>query len=61
MQSAGVSGAVPEEHVRAAALQWLSEVTFDGTVTVTRDQLTNDFAVGGARFPLVDHGAGRRH
>jgi putative restriction endonuclease len=27
---------------------------------VTRDQLTNDFAVGGTRFPLVDAGRGIR-
>lgn len=55
-----MSGVVPEEHVRAAALQWLSEVTFDGTIPVTRDQLSNDFAVGGQRFPLVDAGRGIR-
>ncbi len=60
MQSARVSGAVPEEHVRAAALQWLGEVTFDGTVPVTRDRLSNDFSVGGQRFPLVDAGRGIR-
>ncbi len=55
-----MSGALPEEHVRAAAIQWLSEVTFDGTVPVTRDQLSNDFHVGGSRFPLVDAGRGIR-
>ncbi len=49
-----------EEHVRAAALRWLSEVTGDGTVPVTRDQLTDDFVVEGRPFPLVDAGRGIR-
>ncbi|WP_448627691.1 HNH endonuclease [Geodermatophilus sp. URMC 64] len=55
-----MSNALPEEHVRAAALAWLSQVTLDGTVPVTRAQLRDDFHVGGTRFPLVDAGRGIR-
>jgi putative restriction endonuclease len=51
----------PEEHqVRAAALLWLQESTLGGTVPISREQLANDFLVGGRRFPLVDRGRGIR-
>jgi putative restriction endonuclease len=46
--------------VRASALAWLARVTMDGQVEVTREQLANDFAVDGARFPLIDRGRGIR-
>lgn len=55
MLAAGDSGAV-----RAAALAWLSRVTMDGQVEVTREQLANDFTVDGVRFPLIDRGRGIR-
>lgn len=55
-----VGDAIPEEQVRAAALDWLSKETLDGTLTVTRSQLRDDFRVGGERFPLVDAGRGIR-
>jgi putative restriction endonuclease len=48
------------EAVRAAALAWLARVTMAGQVEVTREQLANDFTVGGARFPLIDRGRGIR-
>lgn len=48
------------EAVRAAALAWLSAVTLDGQVEVTREQLANDFTVDGVRFPLIDRGRGIR-
>ena len=51
---------VREEHIRAAALDWLSKVTLDGTVPVSRVQLRDDFHVDGSRFPLVDAGRGIR-
>ncbi|GAB4079963.1 HNH endonuclease [Modestobacter muralis] len=51
---------VREEHIRAAALDWLSKVTLDGTVPVSRVQLRDDFEVDGSRFPLVDAGRGIR-
>ena len=40
--------------VRAAALDWLRQVTMDGQLAVTRAQLENDFIVGGERFALFD-------
>jgi putative restriction endonuclease len=46
--------------VRAAALTWLAGITMDGQVEVTREQLANDFAVDGVRFPLIDRGRGIR-
>lgn len=49
-----------EEFIRAAALDWLSSVTLDGTIPVSRAQLRDDFRVGGDRFPLVDAGRGIR-
>lgn len=49
-----------EDEIRAAALAWLQQVTFGGSVPVTRDQLANDCVVGGRRFPLVDRGRGIR-
>ncbi|MBM9467468.1 HNH endonuclease [Nakamurella leprariae] len=52
--------AIPEAHVRAAALDWLNKVTLDGTLTVTRSQLRDDFHIHEARFPLVDAGRGIR-
>ena len=53
------SGPDPEA-VRAAAIAWLAEVTMDGELDVTREQLASDFLVGGVRFPLVDRGRGIR-
>ena len=55
-----MSGAVSEQYIRAAALDWLSNVTLDGTVPVTRAQLRDDFHIAGNRFPLVDAGRGIR-
>jgi putative restriction endonuclease len=49
-----------ESFIRAAALDWLSSVTLDGTIPVSRAQLRDDFRVGGDRFPLVDAGRGIR-
>lgn len=46
--------------VRAAALAWLTQVTMDGELEVTREQLASDFSVSGVRFPLVDRGRGIR-
>lgn len=60
MQARVVAETIPEEHVRAAALDWLSKVTLDGTVTVSRAQLRDDFQVHGTRFPLLDAGRGIR-
>jgi putative restriction endonuclease len=58
-QAANVNGA-GSEFVRAAAFEWLTRVTHDGTLPVTRQQLANDFFVAGRRFPLVDRGRGIR-
>ncbi|RBY88104.1 HNH endonuclease [Blastococcus sp. TBT05-19] len=49
-----------EQYVRAAAINWLSKVTLDGTKPVDRLTLSNDFRPGGERFPLVDRGRGIR-
>jgi putative restriction endonuclease len=49
-----------EGAIRAAALAWVHEVTLGGDVHITREQLANDFIVGGERFPLVDRGRGIR-
>jgi putative restriction endonuclease len=49
-----------EHRVRAAALAWLTEVTFGGTEPVGRERLANDFLVDGTRFPLIDRGRGIR-
>ena len=46
--------------VRAAALEWLRQVTMDGDLDVTRERLAGDFTVDGVRFPLVDRGRGIR-
>lgn len=46
--------------IRAAAMLWLQDVTMGGTLTVTREQLANDFSFAGERFPLVDRGRGIR-
>jgi putative restriction endonuclease len=46
--------------VRAAALDWVRQVTMDGELAVTRDQLAADFTVAGVRFPLIDRGRGIR-
>ncbi|RBY91046.1 HNH endonuclease [Blastococcus sp. TF02A-30] len=55
-----MTGAVSEQFIRAAALDWLSSVTLDGTIPVSRAQLRDDFRIGGDRFPLVDAGRGIR-
>ncbi len=49
-----------DEEIRAAALAWIDAVTLGGAVPVTREQLANDFVIGGQRFPLVDRGRGIR-
>lgn len=49
-----------EEEIRASALAWIDRVTLGGTVAVKREQLANDFRIGGDRFPLVDRGRGIR-
>lgn len=46
--------------MRVAALAWLQRVTLGGTLTVTREQLANDFRIGDRRFPLIDRGRGIR-
>lgn len=55
-----MTGAISEHYVRAAALEWLSSVTLDGTIPVSRAQLRDDFRIAGDRFPLVDAGRGIR-
>jgi putative restriction endonuclease len=45
---------------RASAIEWLRQTTMDGELAVSRDQLANDFAFGGTRFPLIDRGRGIR-
>jgi putative restriction endonuclease len=55
-----VTAPLTQDQIRAAALAWIQEVTLSGTLPVTRDQLANDFVVGGQRFPLVDRGRGIR-
>src|SRR4051812_37598710 len=52
VQAPTVTGAVSEQYVRVAALDWLSNVTLDGTIPVSRAQLRDDFRIGGDRFPL---------
>lgn len=49
-----------EDAVRAAAIQWVRGVTMDTMLSITREQLAGDFAVGGVRFPLIDRGRGIR-
>jgi putative restriction endonuclease len=49
-----------EHRVRAAALAWLTKITFGGTEPVSRERLANDFVLDGSRFPLVDRGRGIR-
>ncbi len=49
-----------ESAIRAAALAWINDVTLGGTVSISREQLANDFQVNGTRFPLVDRGRGIR-
>jgi putative restriction endonuclease len=49
-----------QEQIRSAALNWLDQMTRGGEIPLTREQLANDFVVGGARFPLIDRGRGIR-
>ena len=49
-----------EDFVRSSALAWLDNMTRGGELPLTRDQLANDFIVGGQRFPLIDRGRGIR-
>lgn len=49
-----------ETAIRAAALTWIDTATLGGTVPISREQLANDFAWDGQRFPLVDRGRGIR-
>jgi putative restriction endonuclease len=55
-----VIAAHDESELRVAAFAWLDQVTLGEQLPVTRDQLANDFIVGGERFPLVDRGRGIR-
>jgi putative restriction endonuclease len=55
-----VQGEAFEERIRSAAFEWLSTITLDGTIPVSREQLRDDFYVDGSRFPLVDAGRGIR-
>ena len=55
-----MAGSSDETRIRAAALTWLNDVTFGGSVPINRDRLANDFHVDGNRFPLVDRGRGIR-
>jgi putative restriction endonuclease len=55
-----VAAPLDEQSIRASALSWLHGVTLGGAVPVSREQLANDFQVGGERFPLVDRGRGIR-
>lgn len=55
-----VASPVDEDAIRAAALEWVERVTFDGELHVERRTLANDFLVAGERFPLVDRGRGIR-
>lgn len=55
-----MSPRVNEEEIRVRALRWIDEMTFGGELSVTREQLANDFFVDGQRFPLVDRGRGIR-
>jgi putative restriction endonuclease len=52
--------ALDEETIRGAALDWLRAKTFDGTVSITRDELASDFLIAGQRFPLIDRARGIR-
>lgn len=49
-----------EQAIRGAALTWLHGATLGGTVPISREQLANDFQVGGDRFALIDRGRGIR-
>ncbi len=49
-----------EQAIRAAALAWVELTSMGGSQPLTRLQLTEDFAVAGHRFPLVDRGRGIR-
>src|ERR1700712_6121374 len=49
-----------EDFVRSSALAWLANMTGGGELPLTRDQLANDFIIGGQRFPLIDRGRGIR-
>ena len=55
-----MTDAVLQEEIRAAALSWLEQSTRGGEIPLTREQLANDFIVGGVRFPLIDRGRGIR-
>src|SRR5882757_11450996 len=55
-----VAAPLDEQSIRAAAMSWLHDITLGGAMPVSREQLANDFHVGGGRFPLVDRGRGIR-
>lgn len=55
-----MSGFADEQAIRYAALAWLEQQSHGGELPMTRDQLANDFYVGGERFALVDRGRGIR-
>ncbi|BBY89056.1 hypothetical protein MTOK_48380 [Mycolicibacterium tokaiense] len=57
-QNTAVVPGFDQEALRSAALEWVRRQTLDGTRPITRDELANDFVVGGERFPLIDRGAG---
>jgi putative restriction endonuclease len=59
-QNSRVAAPVNEDAVRPAALDWIRRRTLDGTRPITREELANDFVVGGVRFPLIDRGRGIR-
>lgn len=52
--------ALGEDMVRAAAVEWVRVSSLEGDLDLTREQLANDFVLGGERFPLVDRGRGIR-
>jgi putative restriction endonuclease len=49
-----------EDAIRAAAIEWIGNLTHDGMLQVSREQLASDFIASGERFPLVDRGRGIR-
>lgn len=55
-----MTGLGREELIRAAAIEWVNANSADGARPITREQLANDFAFDGVRFPLVDRGRGIR-
>ena len=54
------AGHAQQARLRLAAIDWIRQVTLDGTEPVTRDQLENDFFFEGERFRLIDTGRGIR-